>query len=143
MLPLVTLLSAAPAPLSAAQFDVLWEQLTGREHLLLFGAIKGADAAPTRGSGWRGALAVSHLVGGCEPTATVPLPSCLGPAGLRASERGGEAARLLEDVKLTEAAGVRAGAYSGGMKRRLSVAIALLGDPQVGGSAAQPRRLGP
>ena len=52
-------------------------------------------------------------------------------AGLPASERTSEAARLLEDVKLTEAARVRAGSYSGGMKRRLSVAIALLGDPQV------------
>ena len=25
------------------QFDVLWDNLTGREHLLLFGAIKGLD----------------------------------------------------------------------------------------------------
>jgi ABC-type multidrug transport system ATPase subunit len=34
-------------------------------------------------------------------------------------------------VKLTYAATQRSGAYSGGMKRRLSVAIALLGDPKV------------
>jgi ABC-type phosphonate transport system ATPase subunit len=34
-------------------------------------------------------------------------------------------------VKLTYAADQRTGAYSGGMRRRLSVAIALLGDPQV------------
>ena len=47
-------------------------------------------------------------------------------------ERRAEADKLLEDVRLGEAAAVRAGAYSGGMKRRLSVAIALLGDPQVG-----------
>lgn len=39
---------------------------------------------------------------------------------------------LLEKVKLTYAAKQRTGAYSGGMKRRLSVAIALLGDPKVG-----------
>ncbi|KAL4434281.1 hypothetical protein ABPG75_000722 [Micractinium tetrahymenae] len=73
------------------QFDVLFEQLTGREHLLLFGAIKGL------------------------------------PKGAAQDE----AARLLDEVRLAEAGGVRAGAYSGGMKRRLSVAIALLGDPQV------------
>ncbi|PSC73883.1 ABC transporter A family member 2 isoform B [Micractinium conductrix] len=73
------------------QFDVLWEQLTGREHLDVFGAIKGLPTAARRD----------------------------------------EAARLLDDVRLTEAGSVRAGAYSGGMKRRLSVAIALLGDPQV------------
>ena len=64
----------------------------------------------------------------CKP-ALRPL-SPPGPEGLPASERGAEAARLLEDVRLGEAAGVRAGVYSGGMKRRLSVAIALLGDPQ-------------
>jgi len=34
-------------------------------------------------------------------------------------------------VKLTDAAKVRAGSYSGGMKRRLSVAIALIGDPKL------------
>ena len=44
---------------------------------------------------------------------------------------------MLEEVKLGEAGGVRAGAYSGGMKRRLSVAIALLGDPQVGWKACR------
>lgn len=38
-----------------------------------------------------------------------------------------QAAQLLSRVKLTEAATVRSGAYSGGMKRRLSVAIAMLG----------------
>lgn len=61
----------------------------------------------------------------------IACPCLVACAGLPASERTSEAARLLEDVKLTEAAGVRAGSYSGGMKRRLSVAIALLGDPQV------------
>ena len=34
-------------------------------------------------------------------------------------------------MKLTGASGVRAGAYSGGMRRRLSLAIALLGNPKV------------
>ena len=38
---------------------------------------------------------------------------------------------LLEKVRLTEAARVRAGSYSGGMKRRLSVAIAFIGDPKL------------
>lgn len=37
----------------------------------------------------------------------------------------------LEEVRLTEAAKVRAGSYSGGMKRRLSVAIALIGQPKL------------
>ena len=38
---------------------------------------------------------------------------------------------LLAQVKLTEAANQMAGTFSGGMKRRLSVAIALLGDPKI------------
>mgnify|MGYP002775070660 CR=1 FL=1 len=37
---------------------------------------------------------------------------------------------LLERVKLSDAKNVRAENYSGGMKRRLSVAIALIGDPK-------------
>jgi ABC-type multidrug transport system ATPase subunit len=72
------------------QFDVLWPELTGREHLLLFASIK----------------------------------------GLPPSAHTEQAIKLLEEVKLTEAADLRAGAYSGGMKRRLSVAVALLGDPK-------------
>lgn len=74
------------------QFDTgLWELLSGREHLHLFGSIK----------------------------------------GIPASAIASEAARLLEDVKLTEAGDITAGAYSGGMRRRLSVALALLGNPKV------------
>jgi len=42
-----------------------------------------------------------------------------------------QADQLLAKVKLTEAANQRSGSYSGGMKRRLSVAIALLGDPKI------------
>ena len=137
------------------QFDVLWEQLTGEEHLLLFAAIKGGWVG-----GWAGGRAAGGWVGspgggflmeaaawqavgqvctqlaGCNPLwqhNCALLPTLGLRAGLPASERRGDAARLLEDVKLTEAGGVRAGSYSGGMRRRLSVAIALLGDPQVGG----------
>ena len=42
-----------------------------------------------------------------------------------------QAADLLEKVKLTYAKNMRSESYSGGMKRRLSVAIALLGDPKI------------
>ena len=34
-------------------------------------------------------------------------------------------------MKLTESAKVRAGSYSGGMRRRLSVAMALIGEPKL------------
>ena len=41
------------------------------------------------------------------------------------------AEKSFEEVKLTGSAKIRAGSYSGGMKRRLSVAIALIGDPKL------------
>ncbi|MFE8011335.1 ATP-binding cassette domain-containing protein [Streptomyces antibioticus] len=41
------------------------------------------------------------------------------------------AAELLERFELTEAAGKPAAAYSGGMKRRLDIAMTLVGDPRI------------
>jgi ABC-type multidrug transport system ATPase subunit len=73
------------------QFDVLWPELTGAEHLAIYGHVK----------------------------------------GVKFSEVRRQAADLLGRVKLTQSARVRSAAYSGGMKRRLSVAIALLGDPKI------------
>ncbi|KAM7269434.1 hypothetical protein ACFE04_024931 [Oxalis oulophora] len=73
------------------QFDILWEALSGEEHLHLFASIKG-----------------------------------LPPSSIKSV-----AEKSLAQVKLTPAAKMRAGSYSGGMKRRLSVAISLIGDPKL------------
>ncbi|KAL6970758.1 ATP-binding cassette sub- A member 2 [Sarracenia purpurea var. burkii] len=73
------------------QFDILWDALSGEEHLYLFASIKGIPAASIKSV----------------------------------------AQKLLADVRLKDAAKRRAGGYSGGMKRRLSVAIALIGDPKL------------
>jgi len=73
------------------QFNVLWESLSAREHLHVFGSLKGLSGV--------------DLIHSTE--------------------------ELLSQVKLVEAANVRAASYSGGMKRRLSVAIALIGDPKI------------
>ncbi|KAJ6794728.1 putative ABC transporter A family member 2 [Iris pallida] len=51
--------------------------------------------------------------------------------GLPPSTIKSVAEKSLTEVKLTHASHIRAGSYSGGMKRRLSVAIALIGDPKV------------
>ncbi|THF95750.1 hypothetical protein TEA_002782 [Camellia sinensis var. sinensis] len=75
----------------AVKFDILWDILTGEEHLHLFASIKGL------------------------PDSSIKLV----------------AQKSLAEVRLTEAAQRRAGSYSGGMKRRLSVAIALIGDPNM------------
>ncbi|KAK8703148.1 hypothetical protein V6N13_021477 [Hibiscus sabdariffa] len=73
------------------QFDILWNALSGQEHLELFANVKG-----------------------------------LPPATIKSVVE-----KSLAEVKLTEAAKVRAASYSGGMRRRLSVAVALLGDPKL------------
>jgi len=73
------------------QFDVLWGEMTAREHLELFAALKGLPRAQ-----WQST-----------------------------------SSELLERTKLTPAADRRSSGFSGGMKRRLSVGIALIGDPEV------------
>ncbi|KAK4568284.1 hypothetical protein RGQ29_003887 [Quercus rubra] len=73
------------------QFDILWDALSGQEHLYLFASIKG-----------------------------------LPPNYIESI-----AQKLLDEVRLTESTNGRAGSYSGGMKRRLSFAIALIGDPKL------------
>ena len=69
----------------------MWEQLTGREHLELFAALRGMP---------------KELI-------------------------QKEVDRRIIDVNLGRSQNVSSGAYSGGMKRRLSIAIALLGDPKI------------
>ncbi|KAG6555863.1 hypothetical protein Mapa_002504 [Marchantia paleacea] len=75
------------------QHDLIWEQLTGREHLLFYGRLKNLK----------------------------------GPALWNAVDASLKSVNLFEsgvgDKKTKE--------YSGGMKRRLSVAISLIGDPKV------------
>ncbi len=74
------------------QHDILWDQLTGREHLEIYTNLKGIDSK---------------------------------------EERLREVAERLHDVHLTDSADVTSGAYSGGMRRRLSTAIAFCADPRV------------
>ena len=73
------------------QHDILYDELTSREHLQLYGALKGVASAELR----------------------VAIP------------------QLLEGVTLVHVADKMAGSYSGGMKRRLSVAVSLTGEPKV------------
>ncbi|MFN8173887.1 MAG: ATP-binding cassette domain-containing protein [Solirubrobacteraceae bacterium] len=51
--------------------------------------------------------------------------------GIRRTERDRRAAELLERVGLAEAADRRVGGYSGGMKRRLDLALALVHSPAI------------
>ncbi|KAM3751459.1 hypothetical protein ACB098_04G110800 [Castanea mollissima] len=75
------------------QHDLLWETLTGREHLLFYGRLKNLK----------------------------------GSALTQAVEESLKSLNLFHGG----VANKQAGKYSGGMKRRLSVAISLIGDPRV------------
>jgi hypothetical protein len=46
------------------QFDVLWGELTGSEHLAIYGHIKGLPFSTVRGLGWVGSIAESRRAGG-------------------------------------------------------------------------------
>eukprot|EP01119_Soliformovum_irregulare_P017548 TRINITY_DN5236_c0_g1_i2.p1 TRINITY_DN5236_c0_g1~~TRINITY_DN5236_c0_g1_i2.p1 ORF type:complete len:874 (+),score=298.14 TRINITY_DN5236_c0_g1_i2:32-2623(+) len=73
------------------QYDILWETLTGEEHLIFFGRIRGLKSFKLKKS----------------------------------------VEEALKKVNLYNFRKVQAGRYSGGMKRRLSVAIAILGKPPI------------
>ncbi|KAL6970757.1 hypothetical protein U1Q18_030447 [Sarracenia purpurea var. burkii] len=75
------------------QHDLLWETLTGREHLLFYGRLKNLKGSALSQAVEESLRSVNLLNGGV--------------------------------------ADKQAGKYSGGMKRRLSVAISLIGDPKV------------
>jgi ABC-type multidrug transport system ATPase subunit len=73
------------------QHDILWDQLTGKEHLMFYGRIK----------------------------------------GLKGKILKEEVKKTLQKVNLYDARNKVSRAYSGGMKRRLSVAISIIGFPKV------------
>jgi ABC-type multidrug transport system ATPase subunit len=73
------------------QYDVLWDELTGFEHLKLFSEIKRI-----------------------EPTNFQEM-----------------AEKRLKDVGLLKAGTLSVGQYSGGMRRRMSVALSTIGDPRI------------
>ncbi|CAI9266699.1 unnamed protein product [Lactuca saligna] len=75
------------------QHDLLWETLTGREHLLFYGRLKNLKGAVLTQAVEESLRSMNLLNGGI--------------------------------------ADKQVGKYSGGMKRRLSVAISLIGDPKV------------
>jgi ABC-type multidrug transport system ATPase subunit len=70
---------------------MLWDTLTAKEHLVMFGRLKGVNL---------------HSL-------------------------AQEAASRLEEVRLSDVADAQVRTFSGGMKRRLSVAVSLIGNPLV------------
>ena len=99
------------------QHDRLWPELTGREHLAFYGRLKGLAGARAMRVRAAEVLHVQSLV-------PQILHLCAaGPELAAAVDEG------LRSVSLTHVADQRSGRYSGGMRRRLSVAISFVGDP--------------
>ena len=90
---------------------------------MLIGSCTGHCSQQPRTSQARGKLVCNNIVSIHRKILVFKLMQ-----GIPRRQVAAQAAALLGRVRLTEAAGVRSGAYSGGMRRRLSVAIALLGD---------------
>ena len=74
------------------QFDVLWPNLTVREHLQLYAAF----------------------------------------SGMSKEDAARQIDQVVAEVALTEKVDVKSSELSGGMKRKLSLAIAFIGNPSVG-----------
>ena len=105
-----TLSRADGGSVRVAGFDVRADQQQVRRRISLTGQYAAVDVAQT---GAENLQMVGEL------------------AGLRRREARRRADELLEQFDLTDAAGRRAGTYSGGMRRRLDLAAGLVGRPEV------------
>ena len=105
---LSTLLPADAGTASVCGFDVAGEPLRVRESISLTGQFAAVDDVLTGRENLVLVAKLRHL----------PDP-------------GGVADALLARFRLTDAGGRRAGTYSGGMRRRLDIAMSLVGDPEV------------
>ncbi|WP_309128152.1 ATP-binding cassette domain-containing protein [Microbacterium sp.] len=105
---LATLLKADAGTASVRGFDVAAEPLKVRESISLTGQF----------------AAVDEILSGRENLVLVAKLRHLPDPGRVADD-------LLKRFRLTEAGARKAGTYSGGMRRRLDIAMSLVGDPEV------------
>jgi len=105
---LSTLLKSDRGTASVCGFDVSRQAEKVRENISLTGQFAAVDEILT---GWENILLIAKLRGVSKPAQV--------------------ADDLLKRFGLTEAANKRAGTYSGGMKRRLDIAMSIVGTPSV------------
>ncbi|KAL3716504.1 hypothetical protein ACJRO7_008150 [Eucalyptus globulus] len=113
------------------QFDILQDLLTGEEHLYLFINVEGLSPASIKSVHFPNFL---YVIGTCESASNPTLRYNFSRLSILMNPFEFSAHAIeksLEEVRLTEAGKVRTGSYSRGMKCRLSVAIALIGDPKL------------
>ncbi|KAK9104965.1 hypothetical protein Scep_021809 [Stephania cephalantha] len=97
------------------QHDLLWDSLSGREHLLFYGRLKNLKGAALTQQKLKDIFAGNALESNSEVKENMAVEDSLKSVNLFHGGVGDK----------------HAGKYSGGMKRRLSVAISLIGDPKV------------
>jgi ABC-type multidrug transport system ATPase subunit len=105
------------------QFDILFGDLTCREHLLFYARIKGVPISQER-QHVEELLRAVGLDGGTLNRKS-PLAMCFGDTELKSIDS------CLQPIGFTVYSSPLAGSLSGGMKRRLSIAISLVGNPGV------------
>ena len=111
------------------QFDVQWGQLTAWEHLHLFGTLKGLGVNPTalKNEVVQRLIQVGLLKK--EPWLLTASPSSTAPSN---DDEAGAAVMAAPNVATMKiGVGQRVATFSGGEKRRLSVAMALMGEPDL------------
>lgn len=109
-------------------YSLLWETLTGREHLLFYGRLKNLKGAALTQVSWHALASIQQFSHSFALVLRTSFKRCNYTFDvMQAVEES------LKSVNLFHGgvADKQAGKYSGGMKRRLSVAISLIGDPKV------------
>jgi ABC-type multidrug transport system ATPase subunit len=101
------------------QFDVQWGQLTAWEHLSLFGTLKGLGRDPTRLN-----TEIAQRLGQVGLTKKEPWL-------MKQQQIAAAQAADMDMSALKIGTGQRVATFSGGEKRRLSVAMALMGEPKL------------
>jgi ABC-type multidrug transport system ATPase subunit len=110
----------------APQFDVVWDDLSVAAHLNFFARVKGCATAGGGGIGRRGPSSASHSLSSVLSHLAVAF-GCGSSSHIRAIVQN-----VAERVELDgDAFRQPAKALSGGMRRRLSIGIALTGSPRV------------
>lgn len=98
------------------QHDILFDQLTAKEHLYFFAAVR---------------VSLKKNAESLEVRALISIFCLPFLQGIPKNDIKDEVHKTLRDIDLQDTAKMRVKNLSGGQKRKLSVGIAIIGDPKV------------